>query len=466
MLNPAYRAKQLIILVGDVVGFCLGFWLSLAVRSFAPPSLVQIEKHLPLFGVTFLLWIVINYINGLYDLHLKVHKKTFYRHFTETAVIALAVGITFFYLHPDKSIAPKTILFLTVLFGYGISFMWRHGADVLLRGARRLQTRVLFIGTTPETKELLAILHDHPEKGYQVVGHIDPDRDTSSDQHVGRAHTDMRLDTLNKVINKKDVDVIVIAPHLREDEAVLRQLYQLLFLDVELLEWPSFYEMVTGRIPPSTFSEGWFLDHLRHRHVPMYERVRTIVDYLAVLLMGIVYVVLFPLITTIIKLTSRGPIFIKQKRVGRDGKLFTLYKFRSMYALSPDGSAEVNGVQFATKDDTRITPFGKLLRRTRLDELPQILNLVKRDVTLVGPRPERPEIVEELERQMPYYPLRHIVRPGLTGWALIHQDYTDTLETSLQKLQYDLYYIKNRGPLLDLSILLKTVNKIIRLQGQ
>lgn len=138
-----------------------------------------------------------------------------------------------------------------------------------------------------------------------------------------------------------------------------------------------------------------------------------------------------------------------------------------MYALSPDGSAEVAGVQFASKDDERVTPAGKILRRIRLDELPQVWNLLKRDVTLIGPRPERPEIVALLERETPYYSsLRHVIRPGLTGWALIHQDYTDTVETSLQKLQYDLYYIKNRGPLLDLAILLKTLNKIIRMKGQ
>ncbi|MFA4831687.1 MAG: sugar transferase, partial [Patescibacteria group bacterium] len=138
----------------------------------------------------------------------------------------------------------------------------------------------------------------------------------------------------------------------------------------------------------------------------------------------------------------------------------------SMYALSDDGSAELNGAQFAKKKDARATPIGKLLRRTRLDELPQILNLLKRDITLIGPRPERPEIVSQLTGRMPYYPLRHIVRPGLTGWAVLHQNYTDTLETSLQKLQYDLYYIKNRSSLLDLSILLRTINVIVRMRGQ
>ena len=137
-----------------------------------------------------------------------------------------------------------------------------------------------------------------------------------------------------------------------------------------------------------------------------------------------------------------------------------------MYALSNDGSAETEGATFAKKDDKRITSFGKFLRKTRLDELPQALNMLKGEIGLVGPRPERPEICKTLEERMPYYSLRHVVKPGLTGWAVINQNYTDTMESSLQKLQYDLFYIKNRSMLLDISIILKTVNLLIRFMGQ
>ena len=137
-----------------------------------------------------------------------------------------------------------------------------------------------------------------------------------------------------------------------------------------------------------------------------------------------------------------------------------------MYVLNDDGSAETHGAQFATKNDKRITPIGKFLRKSRLDELPQCLNLLKKEITLIGPRPERPEIVNELTKRMPFYSLRHVVKPGLTSWAVIHQNYTDTMETSLKKLQYDLYYIKNRSFLLDISILLRTINIIFRMKGQ
>jgi lipopolysaccharide/colanic/teichoic acid biosynthesis glycosyltransferase len=176
--------------------------------------------------------------------------------------------------------------------------------------------------------------------------------------------------------------------------------------------------------------------------------------------------VLFPFIYLSIKINSPGPILYKQQRIGQGGRTFQLYKFRSMYSLTPDGGAETAGAQFAVKDDKRVTRVGKFLRKTRLDEIPQFINLLKGDITLIGPRPERPQIVEQLESAIIFYSLRHIVKPGLTGWAVVHQNYTDTMEKTLQKLQYDLYYIKNQSVFLDISILLKTINLVIRMMGQ
>jgi lipopolysaccharide/colanic/teichoic acid biosynthesis glycosyltransferase len=191
-----------------------------------------------------------------------------------------------------------------------------------------------------------------------------------------------------------------------------------------------------------------------------------ILDKLAGILAGTGFVVLFPFIYLSIKINSPGPILYKQQRIGQGGRTFQLYKFRSMYSLTPDGGAETAGAQFAVKDDKRVTRVGKFLRKTRLDEIPQFINLLKGDITLIGPRPERPQIVEQLESAIIFYSLRHIVKPGLTGWAVVHQNYTDTMEKTLQKLQYDLYYIKNQSVFLDISILLKTINLVIRMMGQ
>jgi lipopolysaccharide/colanic/teichoic acid biosynthesis glycosyltransferase len=155
-----------------------------------------------------------------------------------------------------------------------------------------------------------------------------------------------------------------------------------------------------------------------------------------------------------------GPIFIKQHRVGKHGKLFTIYKLRSMQALNKDGSAETNGAVWATAKDPRITPVGHILRTTHLDEVPQMYNIIKGDLALIGPRAERPEFVAELEQQIPYYYLRHTIKPGFTGWAQIKYRYARSIQDSREKFEYDLYYLKNKSPLLDIGIVLKTLQII------
>jgi len=463
-MNLVYRIKQLILIACDLTSYLAGLWIGLLIRYVKLPGWDDIDRHLTIFIIVFILWLTINYINGLYDL-VRVHNdlKT-YRRLMETTFLSLVIGIIFFYLLPNRALTPKTILLFNVIFGYGISAILRLLYNIII-GQRRLQTKVLFIGHAAEVEELIGIMANQPEKGYKAVAVIDSNEKIKSHNNNG-VDIYHQLKTIRPAITNHKAQLIVVAPHLKQNEEVLRELYELLFWPVQMIDLMSFYELLTGRIPPTTFSESWFLDHLKNTDQPIYDKFRAFVDIISGIIMGAFFIIILPLAALGIKFASPGPIFFKQKRIGKYGQEFILYKFRSMYALSDDGSAELNGAQFAKKKDARATPIGKLLRRTRLDELPQILNLLKRDITLIGPRPERPEIVSQLTGRMPYYPLRHIVRPGLTGWAVLHQNYTDTLETSLQKLQYDLYYIKNRSSLLDLSILLRTINVIVRMRGQ
>ena len=464
MLSFNYRTKQCILLVGDIVTFFTGLWVAVLIRQFQIPDITYIKSLLPLFGVVFFCWIVINYISSLYDIEQVTYTKQYYKRFTETAVISFVVGIIFFYLSPNKDIAPKTILLLTAAIGYSGSAIWRRSYKNIFR-AKRLTTNVMFVGYNNEIKELITLLQHQPEKGFKINTIIDPEKSIDKEE-MKDIEIYHGLHTIRPAITSHHINLVVIAPHLRKNVEALRELYELLFWSVEITDLTSFYEQITGRIPPSTFSEGWFLDHIKNTTHPVYNRIRTILDYGAGFLLGLIFIILLPFIAIAIKASSKGAIFFTQTRVGKNGRQFKLYKFRSMYTLAPDGSAEIDGVQFAKKEDVRITWIGKILRKGRLDELPQALNLLKRDVTLIGPRPERPEIVQQLEERMPYYPLRHVMRPGITGWAVINQNYTDTLESSLEKLQYDLYYIKNKSLLMDMSILLRTVNVIARFMGQ
>jgi len=458
----SYRMRQLILLSGDICSFAIAFWLSLAVRNLSIPTQSSVATNLPFFLILFLLWLAINYINGLYDLTGLSNDKTFLRRFGGTALLSLCVGIAFFYLVPKTRISPKTILILNTLFGYLFSLGWRFLYNSA-QGIERLKTRVLCVGYGEELEELIEITSKYPKRGYHIAACIDPEKKLTHKDDIDVYHSFQKI---RSVVTNHDIGLVVISPHLMQNENALRELYELLFWSIPIINLPSFYETITGRIPPSTFSESWFLEHIKHSANPIYEKLRTLADYIAGILLGTIFVILCPLIAIAIRLNSKGGIFFTQKRVGQHGKTFDLYKFRSMYVLSDDGSAETSGAQFAKKGDKRITPVGLFLRKTRLDELPQCINLLKRDITLIGPRPERPEIVTALQLRVPYYPLRHIVRPGLTSWAVLHQNYTDTMEKSLQKLQYDLYYIKNRSILMDLSIGLKTISVILRLKGQ
>ena len=190
----------------------------------------------------------------------------------------------------------------------------------------------------------------------------------------------------------------------------------------------------------------------------IYETLRRGLDFVSAFILGLFTLPLYPLLALLIKLDSPGPVFYRQKRVGRDSEIFKVIKFRSMIQ-----EAEKHGAQWAAKNDPRVTKIGKFLRKTRLDELPQLWNVFKGEMSFVGPRPERPEFVfgTSMQRKIPFYQIRHLIKPGLTGWAQINFQYGSSYEDTLEKLQYDFYYLKNRSFLLDLSIILKTIKIIL-----
>jgi exopolysaccharide biosynthesis polyprenyl glycosylphosphotransferase len=204
------------------------------------------------------------------------------------------------------------------------------------------------------------------------------------------------------------------------------------------------------------------LENLTENNKKLYEITRRIYDICFSILLLAVTLPFTPLIALIIKISSKGPVFFTQIRTGKDGKTFRAIKFRTMVT-----NAETNGPQWATKNDSRVTGAGRFLRKTRIDEIPQLINVLTNEMSLIGPRPERPKFVEELEKEIPFYKERLLVKPGLTGWAQVAGPaYGGSKEESLEKLQYDLYYIKNRSMALDISIVLKTVKTILTRRGQ
>lgn len=457
-----YRLKQITLLIGDFACLYIGLYLAVFLRYLKLPSTQFLELIAPMTGLFFLATIVM-FTAGLYDVSKSKNSWLFFQRIILSALAWIVFGIIYFYINPRKDVSPKTILLLTSLSGFGLTAAWRFVYNKFI--STKLTSGVVFVGITEEVHELIEKIKNEPQLGYHVTGIIETSRINSNiiaQHHITSYASIKEL----QAVHTQNTSLIVLSPHMGTDKQIVQELYQSLFQQISIISLSDFYESIMHRIPPFTFSEGWFVAHLQEQQKKIYDRLRILSDYLLALFVGIFCFITFPVIAIAIKLNSKGQIFFSQNRVGKGGLIFKVYKYRTMKSLSADGSAETNGPQFAASQDARITTVGKFLRLTRLDEIPQFINILKGEMSFIGPRPERPEFVAQLTEKMPFYSLRHLIKPGLTGWAQINKSYYGTIEENLQKLEYDLYYIKNRNFTLDISILLRTINTILRMSGR
>ncbi len=263
------------------------------------------------------------------------------------------------------------------------------------------------------------------------------------------------LDRIVPLLSEYGVDEIVVASELILDPATGGALASCLERCCRVTDQTTFVEKLLGEVPAETLAAEWFL-RADVQNRSNYEAVRRMMDATVAALGLLLTLPLWPLIALAVRLDSPGPVLFRQRRVGQHGRLFTIYKFRTMRV-----DAEADGARWAVRDDPRVTRVGRFLRRSRLDELPQLLNILRGDMALVGPRPERPEFVRQLEQLLPHYRLRHLIKPGLTGWAQIHYGYGASVADALRKLCYDLYYLKHRALELDVAILFRTLGTFV-----
>jgi len=265
-----------------------------------------------------------------------------------------------------------------------------------------------------------------------------------------------KLNDLAEWVQNRKIDIIVTAP--KKPERILQEiLYLALSKKIDIWDFPTAYEIIFKKIPLNYIDYQWFFQNLKEGEKMVFDRAKRVADIGLAILLCIFFSPLWLVIPLMIKLEDRGPIFYKQKRVGKNLQTFWLYKFRSMKE-----GAEKLGPPWTEKNDLRITKVGRLLRRTHLDELPQIINMLRGDISMVGPRPENLELTKALENEIPFYHLRHIIRPGFTGWAQIQLTHPRTFQERVEKMEYDLYYIKNRSLVLDVLILIKTIYLLFR----
>ncbi|MEK7464414.1 MAG: sugar transferase [Patescibacteria group bacterium] len=433
-------AKKLVLLIGDVFSLYLSLILTLLIRY----GVVDFEKHLVShllpFSLIFVVWLLIFYLSDLYrPRKLGGAYKTFGSLFV-AASLSIIVSIILFYLFVGFfNLTPKTNLFVFGGLFLLTSWLWRI---ILIKLFTAGATEAIILGDSPLIQGTINHLADNPQTGYKIV-------DWLKDPKGGNAK-----DIIESIKTKKAQLIIIIQPHLTK-ETTTQLVKEFLPLEMDFVNFWDFYESIFEKVPFDELEEGWFMENITTRR-PFYDAAKRGVDFFLSFSLGLIFLPLAVIIGIAVALTSRGPITLKQERRGKNSQVFTLYKFRTMstWTGGNDGTPA-----WTLKDDPRITPFGKLLRFTHLDELPQLLNILIGDISFTGPRPERTELAEKYEN-LPYYEMRHIVKPGLTGWAQINYKPSASLEEAKEKLKYDIYYVKNRSFFLDVLIIIRTVRYI------
>jgi len=367
------------------------------------------------------------------------------------AWIGLALS---FYTFPELMLG-RGISLIALPLALGLMVFWRVSIHWFL-GHPDFGERILIVGSGPLAVEMAREVLNRPDAGYRIVGFIGNDADL-----LGKSLINPRVigltEELDEVVKRENIDRIVVAMGERRGQLPTNKLLQLSLAGrVTIEEGASFYERITGRVSLNMLRPSWLIFSSRGRRAKLAEVSRSVVHWLVALVGALLSLPIVIVTAILIKLESRGPVFYKQQRVGKNGRTFTLTKFRSMRV-----DAEQDGPVWASKDDARTTRIGRIIRKIRVDEIPQFWNILKGEMSFVGPRPERPHFVAQLAEEIPFYEQRHLIAPGLTGWAQIKYPYGASIEDARQKLQYDLFYIKNQSLVLDAIILFETVKIIL-----
>ncbi len=394
------------------------------------------------------------YLYDLYDFVVMHDRRELVLRLVQALGLAwIALALTF-YAFPQLMIG-RGVAVLALPLALALMVAWRVSIHWFL-GHPDFGERILIVGSGSQAVEIAREILNRPDAGYRIAGFVG----TNSDL-LGKSLINPRVIALTSelpdVVKRENIDRIVVAMGERRGTLPTDDLLQLSLAGaVSIEEGASFYERVTGRVSLTMIRPSWLIFSGRGREARFSGIARSLVHRLVALLGATLSLPLVVVTAILIKLDSPGPIFYRQERVGRNGRLFTLIKFRSMRV-----DAEKEGPVWASKGDDRATRLGRIIRKLRADEIPQFWNILRGDMNFVGPRPERPHFVAQLAQEIPYYEQRHLIRPGLTGWAQIKYPYGASTEDARQKLQYDLFYVKNQNLILDAIILFETIKIIL-----
>jgi sugar transferase (PEP-CTERM system associated) len=451
------QGKSIVLFLGDLLLVVGSLYAGGALRLIGiPASWLGASHGLPTVAVIAILGTLSFYVAGLYEVTLRNRNELILRAATAGgvwAVLYLALNLsvrepskTWWCGLPEVALGTAAVIALRTVCAY-------------LARTHPFRERVLFLGATPTAEQLIDELEaNHP--GYEVLGYVD---DRPADQ-VALSNGFRILGStrqLTEIANGREVGTIVVCLTERRGAFPLKDILECKLRGIRIEDWPAFYEKLTGKIIVQNLRPSWLVFSEGFNRTVVTRVVKRMVDVVLASLFLALGWPIFVLVALAIRLDSPGPIFLRQERVGERGRLFTLFKFRTMVQ---DAEAQTGPV-WAAEDDPRITRVGRWLRKTRLDEFPQIWNVFKGEMSFIGPRPERPHFVVQLQEKIPYYAERHAVKPGITGWAQVRYRYGSTVEDSEEKLQYDLYYVKNMSSLLDIDILLSTIRVVLSGKG-
>jgi len=452
LFNVYYPVRTLVLLVGEALivwtSFLLGTFFVWRQDSYL---ILNYEGgYLKILIVTLLVLLCSHWFD-LYDTaRLTSRGELFFRLLMVPGLLAFVLaGVS--YIRPDfllgnGSSAIGLVILTVALIGWRIGFTWLIQLPILIE-------RVYVLGTGERAQRLVQGLRQNPEIGVEIV--------SWTGKLEGAVTRESVATHLLDIVKRQKVHRVIVAMPDRRNTIPMQELLDLRMQGVKIEEAASWLERISGKIEVDNLYPSWLVFGEGFRRSSTFRLVRRLISVVIALVGLVIALPLCPLIMLAIRLDSKGPIFYRQRRVGKAGRTFDVIKFRTMRA---DAEA-IGGPQWAGNNDPRVTRIGRFLRSSRLDEIPQLWCVLKGEMAFVGPRPERPEFVEWLSKEIPYYGMRHMVRPGLTGWAQVKYKYGSTVEDAREKLQYDLFYIKNASIGLDLLIMFQTVKTVLLKRG-
>lgn len=446
--------RSVVLFLGDVLCLAASFSLAAFLRLGMEDGWVYLQHNQYVLIVALLTYLLVFYIGGMYERQTMTHKQGVLLPSALLAMIGLVLIIVMFYARFELIIG-RGVLVLAALFVFLSSAALRSlyrataGYSMFCRNA-------LVVGEGKDAANIIRLIQEEDAPGCRIFGVVTYSKKASGELLEG-------VPIIGTVVHLRDfvehykAETLVVATSLARENNLLKILRPLRYAGIELRDYASFFEQIAREIPVDHIDDEWLMHAAMNSSRIHIRKIKRIVD-VSVSVLGLLLSLPISLITAVcIKMDSSGNVLYRQERAGLDGEPYTLLKFRTMQ----EDAETVTGAVWAHKNDNRVTRVGRFLRKSRIDEIPQLINVLRGEMSLVGPRPERPEFIEELAETIPFYRERLLVPPGITGWAQINYPYAASITAARRKLQYDLYYIKHMSLFMDIAILLRTFKTII-----